>query len=362
MTRRRTWLAFAALIAVTMGPPAIYLKLRSRDSPRSATSNRAALSPDGADALGNQDGLDPRLLTSLARLPTAGVHRLQVLFRYTGPGPAFGHLIRATTQRGAPPAIELSALSCDRIHFAAGSGICLTNRAYPATAVTMFDSALKARSTREIAGIASRARVSPDGAMAAYTVFVFGDSYATGRFSTRTAIVGTRGGDALLPDLERLSISRDSVPVQAAALNLWGVTFLREPGRFYATMQASGLTELIEGDVQTSKASVGFAGIECPSLSPAGTLIAFKRKISGTNPPAWRLAVVGRMAGSDHLLSETRSVDDQVEWFDDSHVLYAIPTTAGSRSPVDTWIAPINEDSAPQIFAPMAASLTVVRE
>ena len=53
--------------------------------------------------------------------------------------------------------------------------------------------------------------------------------------------------------------------------------------------------------------------VECPSLSPDETRVAFKRR-QGDN---WRLHVLDLDTGREYPLAETRSVDDQVEWLDD---------------------------------------------
>jgi hypothetical protein len=70
-----------------------------------------------------------------------------------------------------------TALTCERVHYAAGNGICLM---YDTTGlgqlvwVTLFDSDFNPRHRFSTEGILSRARVSPDGRYAAFTVFVTG--------------------------------------------------------------------------------------------------------------------------------------------------------------------------------------------
>ena len=57
-------------------------------------------------------------------------------------------------------------------------------------------------------GTPSRARVSPDGRLAAFTVFVRGDSYAKLQFSTRTRILDSDTGQTLA-DLEDFEVLKD---------------------------------------------------------------------------------------------------------------------------------------------------------
>lgn len=72
----------------------------------------------------------------------------------------------------------------------------------------ILDARLEERAHYSLPGIPTRARVSPSGRLAAWTVFVGGDSYAGTDFSTRTAILDTRTG-RLTKTLEDFAIERD---------------------------------------------------------------------------------------------------------------------------------------------------------
>ena len=61
--------------------------------------------------------------------------------------------------------------------------------------------------------------------------------------------------------------------------------------------------------------------VECPSLSPDGTRVAYKRRTGSATRP-WRLTVLDLATMRETPLAEPRSVDDQAEWLDDDHVLY----------------------------------------
>jgi hypothetical protein len=99
---------------------------------------------------------------------------------------------------------------------------------------------------------------------------------------------------------------------------------------------------------------------ECPSLSPDGRHIVYKQR--GSLPRGqWRLVDYDVASGKVTPLAEDRSVDDQVEWLDDAHVLYSLPR-AGSQPEVDdVWSVPVSGAGRPSMILPRASSPAVVR-
>jgi hypothetical protein len=227
---------------------------------------------------------------------------------------------------------------------------------------TFLDHELRPLRTMPLGGSPSRARVSADGRLAAVTVFVVGHAYAAANFSTLTTIFDARTGDLVVPDLEAFRVSRDGEPFHAIDFNFWGVTFARDSNRFYATLATGGRAYLVEADIRAQRAKVIRADVECPSLSPDNTRIAFKKR-SGSllGPVTWRLTVLDLVSLQEWPLAETRSVDDQVEWLDDRHVLYALPD---ERSPAitNTWRLPADGTGSPHLFLTKAYSAVVARE
>jgi dipeptidyl aminopeptidase/acylaminoacyl peptidase len=151
----------------------------------------------------------------------------------------------------------------------------------------------------------------------------------------------------VLTDLERFDVTRNGKPFKAIDFNFWGVTF-RDDRRFYASLQSAGDIYLVEGDVETRKARVVDEGVECPSLSPNGRRIAFKKRQGNR----WRLHVLQLGSGRKTPLAELRSVDDQVEWLDDGRILYALEG--------DLWVVRADGRGRPRIYREDALSPAVV--
>ncbi|MFF5019401.1 TolB family protein [Streptomyces sp. NPDC001165] len=232
----------------------------------------------------------------------------------------------------------VSGVKCLRFHAAAGTGICLqaVHGALQDTyRAVVLDSHLHELHHFPAAGIPTRARVSPSGHLVAWTVFVSGDSYAGTNFSTRTAIVDTRTW-AMDDNLETFRITKDGRPYRSADINIWGVTFA-DDSRFYATLATGGRTYLVRGDVAARTLTTLHRNVECPSLSPDGTRIAYKKRVQGASPDApWRLYVLDLRTMKETATAEQRNIDDQALWADGSSLVYALPGDYGS----DLWTVP----------------------
>jgi hypothetical protein len=202
--------------------------------------------------------------------------------------------------------------------------------------------------------------VSADGKYGSSTVFVTGDSYAPGSFSTRTSI-WEMGTGAHLVDLEQFSVWQNGKQLQSPDHNFWGVTFdPADSGHFFATLGTQGHTYLVSGDFAAKKATVLRDGVECPSLSPDGTRIAFKQRTGdgGADLPTWRPAVLDVSTLKDHPLAETRTVDDQIEWLDNATVAYAVDTGIGAPS---IYSAPADGTGTPALLVADGDSPSVSR-
>ena len=287
----------------------------------------------------------------------AGVlSRPHILFRETGSGPGFGRLAVAPLDN--PGARLMTAASCQRLSFAAGRGLCLhvdRGLLHTYSAVLLSDQ-LEPGATITLQGLPSRTRVAPDGRVGAATVFVVGDGYAA-EFSTRTTIIDMSSGDEI-GELEQFTTWRNGQRFRAADFNFWGVTFARDGTTFYASLRTAGVTYLVRGELALRKLTVVRANVECPSLSPDNRLLAYKKRV-GPSPDSWRIHVLDLASNVERMLDgETRYVDDQVEWLDATHLLYAIPRRTTSIS--DVWVLPVDSSAPAKLFLPEAESTIVV--
>jgi hypothetical protein len=255
-----------------------------------------------------------------------------------------------------------TALFCERVYMAAGHGVCLVADRGVMTSyrAELFDRQFQSRHRLPIAGVPSRARVAPDGSLAAFTYFVSGDSYAAGGFSTRSVLVNSADG-SVVSDLEQFAVTRDGAPFKAVDFNFWGVTFAKQAGMFYATLASGGANYLVEGNAQTRTARVLRAGVECPSLSPDNRRVAFKLRRPGIRLH-WSIQVFDLTSGQETTVAESRSVDDQVEWLDDNTILYALPSgLQKARAAMDVWAVPADGTGSPRLLVENADSPAVVR-
>ena len=284
-----------------------------------------------------------------------------LLFRDTDAGDDYGKAAVSTTSDPNGPR-ALTDLRCDRVAMTAGVGICLRADLgiIPKYEAMIFDSTFTVRHQFDIAGQPSRTQLSRDGTYAAYTVFVTGHSYAEGAFSTRTAIVDTAAGTEL-GELEQFEITKDGKVIDNQDFNFWGVTFTADPNRFYATLGTGGHLYLVEGDVAKQEARVVTTDVECPSLSPDGTRLAYKvRHDDGFGLVTWTLAVLDleTMARTD--LAETRNVDDQVAWLDDDTIMYGVDDPNSFSPQTDVFTVPADGSGEPTLLVEAAWSPVVV--
>jgi dipeptidyl aminopeptidase/acylaminoacyl peptidase len=264
----------------------------------------------------------------------------------------FGRVAVAPLAPGG--ARTLLPLRCERVYFAAGSGLCLARGGGFASSyrARVFGADLRVRGEVAVDGIPSRARVSPDGRYGSATLFVTGHSYAdTGGFSTTTTLIDLRTGRKIA-QLEDFTATRDGRTITARDINYWGVTFAHDSDRFYATLATGGKIYLVEGSVRARIVRTIHEGVECPSLSPDGTRIAYKKRV-GAGGKRWRLYVLDLRTMRETPLAERRSVDDQAEWLDDRSVLYGLDESI--------WTVPADGSGRPVTYAPRADSPAVAR-
>ncbi|TDW24557.1 TolB family protein [Kribbella kalugense] len=272
-----------------------------------------------------------------------------MLFRNLADGPDSGKLA-AVPMSDPAAARRVGELHCDRFAAARGTAICLRLKPGslpPLTDMIVLDANLRERHRETLPGTPSRARVSPDGRIVNWTLFVTGDSYAATGFSTRTGLYEV-GSGRLVKTIEELAVFVHGKRYFASDLNYWGITFGADGNRFYVTLGSKGKTYLIEADYRAYRGTAIAENVECPSLSPDGRRIAYKQKVAtGT----WRLAVLDLATHQITHPPESRSIDDQPVWQGNSTLVYPVRNT---RNTLDIWSVGLT--TPPKLLIPEATS------
>jgi WD40-like Beta Propeller Repeat len=254
----------------------------------------------------------------------------------------YGRMVVAPLAAGRPGVVSPVGLFCDRVAYDGGRGLCLEVLG-PKMRVSLLDSRFEVSDTVDLAGIPSRARVSPDGRWGGVTAFVVGHTYSVpGTFSTETTIIDLRSGRVAASMEKDVTVMHEGERLDARSRNFWGLTFAADGDTFYATVAVAPRTWLIKGSIRGRKARTIHENVECPSLSPDGTRIAYKKAVA-QNPSRWRFHVLDLASGQSTPLPETRSIDDQLAWLDDERLLYGDGEAtwvvdADGKSPPDRWL------------------------
>lgn len=349
----RIFTALCLASAITLAAYILWARTRGVDNTAGAPSSAASLI-EAAPATGSASDVRP--------LPAATDQNQtskRIFFRYTGVDSNYGRLAFALYERLDNQPRFVESLSCEVAHVAGGRGICLAaNRGLFTTyAAKLFDAkTFKIIAEFPLKGVPSRCRMSSDGKLAALTVFVSGHGYASVSFSTQTLLIEVDNG-RIVADLEEFSVTHDSHPFSNKDFNFWGVTFTPDTRHFYATLSTNRRHFLVKGDIANASAAVIHDDVECPSLSPDASRIAYKKRFMADGRIFWQLHILDLASGGETPLGEKRSVDDQLEWLDNDHVLYSLPETeTGSSASADIWLAAADGASAPRLFLNKAYS------
>jgi hypothetical protein len=297
---------------------------------------------------------------AVSRLDVAQVTNVaRIVFRSTALGEDYGKVAEVPVTAPAGPRY-LTPVVCDRVYATAKEASCLYGKPGFVTTyqAVVYGADWTAKRTLQLNGAPSRTRMSHDGTMIATTTFVTGHDYATaGQFSTETLITKVDGGQPV--NIESFTLLINGSDVLAADRNLWGVTFV-DDDHFFATAATGGKTYLVQGAVSTKTLTSVREDAECPSISPDGTRVAFKTR-AGLPSGQWHIAVYDLATKKTTLLAEPHSVDDQLEWLDNDHVVYGLPRTGVGASASDVWVAAADGSGASKVLIPDAWSPAVVR-
>jgi hypothetical protein len=286
-----------------------------------------------------------------------------VLFRGTAPGELYGRVAAVALDDPSGPR-EVTPTVCDRVSSDGRTTVCLrTHRGVVTTyEAQVLDSEWRTTAAWPLPGTPSRTRLSPDG-LVATTAFVTGHSYSQTGVSTETRVHDVDGVE-VSGNLEDFTLLADGERVAPVDRNVWGVTFV-DARYFYATVQSRSLghTWLVRGDLAERTLVTVLDGVECPSLSPDGTRLAFKHDAApdGGASPHWTPAVLDVDTLEVTVLdTERRTVDDQLTWLDDTTLLYGLPR-ADEPGTTDVWSLPADGTGEPAVAIPQAWSPSVVR-
>jgi len=90
--------------------------------------------------------------------------------------------------------------------------------------------------------------------------------------------------------------------------------------------------------------------------------VAYKKRLMDGNRVLWQLHVLELASGRETPLSEKRSIDDQLEWLDNRHVLYSVPSNDDGSSPsTDVWRVAVDARTPPELFLRSAYSPAIAR-
>ncbi len=296
-----------------------------------------------------------------ASTPPTAEHGSRLYFRSAAGDQSFGKLayVDPSNAAAAPAVVDLA---CEVAHASGGRGICLardTSLLSPFVA-KIFDLAdHKILHTISLAGLPSRTRVARDGSIGATTVFVTGHGYDSVDFSTQTLLIDL-GTGATIADVELFDFFANGALIREADFNVWGVTFLDDGNTFYATLSTEQRHLLVRGDAGARQAHVIHENVECPSVSPDGTRVAYKRRYLEDGFVRWQLYVLDLRTMRETELGERRSVDDQLEWLDDERVLYTLIDTTGTLGN-SVWSISADGSGKAERFLASASSPALVR-
>ena len=212
-------------------------------------------------------------------------------------------------------------LACQRFYAAGGTSVCLKLSGPGPSYAAEVSRDGKPVKTIPLPGIPSRAKVSRSGNVVSWTSFVTGDSYSVpGGFSTRTGFFDVRTGETV-ESIEHFAATVEGAPLTASDANYWGLTVGSDDLTFYATLASGGFTWLVKGDLVSKSVTSLRRDAECPSLSPDGTKVAYKKRIGRLGP--WDLAVLDLATNTEKRLPGTAGIDDQATWLTENELAFA---------------------------------------
>ena len=252
-----------------------------------------------------------------------------------------------------------TGLSCDRVYRTGGMLSCLSvNRGMKTTYESdVYSVGGQRLASTPLAGEPSRTRVSATG-MVGVTAFITGESYENVGFSTQTTIKSPGGKD--FGNIQDFTLKIGEKTLTAEDRNLWGVTFAKDGNTFFATAASGKQTWLMRGSLVEKTMTALSENAECPSISPNGKMIAYKKRRTDSVPAHWDIAVQDLAKGTEQLYPLEAGFDDQLEWLDSSTLLFGIarPENPGDA---DIYSLALRDGAVPELFLEHAWSPSIQR-
>lgn len=294
----------------------------------------------------------PAALVSSGRDEAAPV----LIFRTLAPSNAFGRVARLTLGRPGDDR-QISHLACLRLHYAGGRGLCVTQESDgkdASHAAYVFDRSLTRGPRIALAGVPTRVRVAPDGRLAAITTYAEEESPEGERLAIDSIIVDMSSGRTVA-DLRQFRIENHDLPPLNPPVDVGGVAFERDGDRFFAAVSTATERYLVSGSIHERRMTPIRTGVASESLSPDGRQLVVKKP---GERGFWQLAVIDLRTWKERDLQQgPRSVDDQVEWLDNAHVIYHDVDGDGTA----LWMLPADGVNGPRVLVKDAYSGAVQR-
>jgi hypothetical protein len=253
---------------------------------------------------------------------------------------------------------HVTHLACARVHYAAGRGLCAGQETRGNASLNfayVVDESFVAGARIVLHGIPTRLRVAPTGDVGAITTYAEEESPAGERLATRTRVVNMSSGQQVA-DLREFRLDSASFPPPRGPVDIAGIAFERDGDRFFATLLSDAVPYLAAGSLMEKRLTIIRAGVATEALSPDGRRLAVKRLIRERG--FWQLAVVDLSTWAERDLRQgDRSVDDQVEWLDDNHVVFH--DVDGNSTAL--WMLPVDGVTGPRVLVQDAYSGSVQR-
>lgn len=335
------------LIPETTIPPSV-----PETVPETVPFDDAAPVESGGEATGDSEAAEVEFDETEAPSPNVDPSTIGIAFVNRTPGDEYGTVGYIDREGNR----QQTNLECVRIDLNANGGICLddTSGIGGSGRGLVLDASLNPLLRFGI-NLPSRAAASPNGDVVAWTGFSLGHTYLNpGEFATTTQLVEVERGIGANLETIFTTFDAEGNVIDDEERNFWGVTFI-DSDQFYATVGVGANTQIVRGTISNSTMRVVHENATCPEISPDGSTLVVKERTEGD---FFQLVAIDVETGERRNLPEARSVEDQVEFLDDSTIIYGLPNEAEgteAQPAWDIWSLDLN-GGQPQLIIPFADS------